>query len=268
MHEQNNFGPQQPQQQPAYPPVTPVGSWPPPPPLVMEPAAPKKRYNGLVVGLVVSGVALLACCGGLSAIVGGESETQRVSGGGVVVTTTAAPTTAAPTTAAPTTAAPTTAAPTTAAPEPTEVAPEPEPSDDDVSGKPLGTTLIHTTLDGEVEITVTRSKKYPKARKSACDSYSPGPDEGYYLVLDVKVKVVSGTGSINPLYFKFVDNDGYEASTISGAFSGCGKSLGSGNNLRAGTKRAGQLVFDVASVKGEVVYSQPFRGLSGSWKVG
>ncbi|XVU21444.1 hypothetical protein ACQPZJ_29740 [Actinoplanes sp. CA-054009] len=61
--------------------------------------------------------------------------------------------------------------------------------------------------------------------------------------------------------------DGTTANAISGAFSGCEKSsLDSDNNLRAGQKRAGQVVFDVSSAKGSVEFAPDvFASAVASW---
>lgn len=201
------------------------------------PDQPRKSRTGLIVGSVVAGVLALCCFGGGAAVLGSAGEESAKPAAAVASSKPAT---------APATSAPPSIAPATTAP-----APQPE---SDTMGLPLGTTVTATTYAGAVEITVTKSRKYPKPRKSACNDFMPDPDQGYYLVLDVKVQVVSGEGSINPLDFTFVDGDGATASGISGAFSGCGKLMDSGNHFPAGTKRSGQLMFDVPTAKGAVEY--------------
>lgn len=246
----NNPGqPFQPQQGQPYPPVTPVGSWPVPPQQPVAPVKPKGRNGKVVVGGFVGFLLLVACCGGVVSLAGGGEQPPVKRGAAATAPVQSSPAA--------------TSAPTTTEP----VEPEPSQSSEEF-GLPLGVTFTATDYDGTVEITVSKSKKYPKPRTSACKKYMADPNEGYYLVFDVKVEVIAGTGSINPLYFEFVDGDGYTASTMVGSFSGCGKWLDSGNDLRAGTKRSGQLVFDTASLSGEVTYNPVLGSPVASWKVG
>ncbi|MBO4210956.1 DUF4352 domain-containing protein, partial [Micromonospora echinofusca] len=142
----------------------------------------------------------------------------------------------------------------------------PPATDDETENMAIGDTLILTSSDGD-ELRVTVQKV--TTRKTGCRSYAPEPDNGTYLVADVTVEVVKGTGSINPLYFNFVDSSGTEENGLGGIFAGCGTALSSGVDLAAGTKRSGTVVFDVKSAKGKIVYAELLGGNArGSWKVG
>lgn len=103
---------------------------------------------------------------------------------------------------------------------------------------------------------------------AGCGAYGTDPKRGSYLVADLVVKQRKGTGAVNPLYFTFVGADGTTADSISGTFSDCGTTeLGATNALRAGSMRAGQVVFDVASPRGTVEYAPGGLGTEavGSW---
>lgn len=245
MHYQDNNNQGQPgqPQQPGQP-TGPVAGVEP-----VTAARPKGPRVKAIVGGFVGTLLVVACCGLGASVFGGGEQSAAVK---------AAPEINVPATTAP-------AATTPAAPEPTET--EPEPTQETL-GLPLGVTVTATDSNGEVEITVSQSKKYPKPRKKGCGDYPQNPDAGLYLVVDVKMEVVKGTGSINSLFFQHVDPDGYTTSTSTGIFSGCGKDLSSGNNLPKGTKRSGQMVFDLASAKGEIEFGGPLGDRLASWNVG
>jgi hypothetical protein len=141
-----------------------------------------------------------------------------------------------------------------------------EPATAETQNMAVGETLIITSNKGdELRVTVTKVT----SRAKACDDYMPAPESGKFVIATVQVKVVKGTGSVNPLYFTFVKPDGTTDNGISGAFSGCGKALASGNNLPTGSVRSGQLVFDVNPAKGQIVYEDIIGGgVLGSWKIG
>ncbi len=108
----------------------------------------------------------------------------------------------------------------------------------------VGSTL---TLDegGGVQDWTLVSAKYRKSCGGLGDA-----EKGGFLIVDVRVTQKEGTGSVNPLFFNYVSDDGTTQDSLSGAFSGCEKdSLDATNSLRAGQKRSGQVVFDVASAK-------------------
>ncbi len=126
---------------------------------------------------------------------------------------------------------------------------------------PAGDKLIINDADGTIEITVGNFR----TRNAACNEIMPGPKKGMFMIADVTAEITKGTGSINPFYFSWVAEDGTEENGIGGAFSGCGKLMTSGNNLPAGSKRSGQLIFDVKDQNGVVEYKHRFR-TAGSWK--
>lgn len=130
-----------------------------------------------------------------------------------------------------------------------------------------GTTLTLTGDDGSEQDTTIVSLK---THKGACTQFGTDPDNGSYLIAEVRVEQKKGTGSVNPLFFGFVGADGTTSNTIGGAFSGCAKNtLDSTNSLRAGSKRSGQVVFDVKSAKGTVEFTPGLgEDTVGSWKAG
>jgi hypothetical protein len=108
-----------------------------------------------------------------------------------------------------------------------------------------------------------------KVYGAGCGGYGIDPKRGSYLVADLLVQQRRGVGAVNPLYFTFVGDDGATADAISGTFSNCGRTeLGATSELRAGAKRAGQVVFDVGSPRGTVEYAPGGLGTEavGSWK--
>ena len=125
----------------------------------------------------------------------------------------------------------------------------------------VGSTL---TLDagGDVQDWTVTS---PKFRKS-CGGLSAA-EHGGFLVVDVKVTQKEGTGSVNPLFFTFVADDGTTSNSLSAAFSGCAKNnLDATNSLREGQRRAGQIAFDVAAAKGSLELTPGLGAESaGSW---
>jgi hypothetical protein len=128
-----------------------------------------------------------------------------------------------------------------------------------------GSTVTLTGDDGSVQETTIVSFKL---HKGACSQFGTAPDNGAYLVAELRVEQKKGTGSVNPLYFNFVGADGTTSDAIGGAFSGCAKNdLGSTNSLRAGAKRSGQVAFDVKSAKGTVELTPGMAADTvGSWR--
>ncbi|TDB93217.1 DUF4352 domain-containing protein, partial [Micromonospora fluostatini] len=124
-----------------------------------------------------------------------------------------------------------------------------------------GDTLVLTDDDGVLEITVTKFSSTDKA----CRSFSGPPSKGLYLIAEVEAEVTKGTSSINPIYFEWVAEDGTTTNGLAGIIAGCGDSLASGNNLPAGTKRSGVVVFNVADDDGVLEYNHRFRS-AGSWR--
>lgn len=125
-----------------------------------------------------------------------------------------------------------------------------------------GETLVVTEDDGTLEVTV----KSISTRTSACLDYGSAPTSGSYVVADVTVSVVSGTASINPLYLTWVADDGTTTDSIGGTFSGCDPALDSGNDMPSGTKRRGNVVFDVNANGGALTYENVLGTPLGSWR--
>jgi hypothetical protein len=246
---QPQYDPNQPQyaQQPFGPPSPGAPQGQPfgfPPPT----SPPGKRNTKLI--LAVIGGALALCCGGVAvvAVVAIARDDDRTAG--VSARASAA------------------AARTPAAPAPAGKTPSgPAAGDAGKFGLPTGTTLRVSGGGDTHEVTV---RSMTSTRKS-CGSFDSGPKKGYYLVADVTVRVVQGTASVNSLYFTWVGEDGTTSTSISGVLSGCAKSaLSAASDLREGQKRAGQIVFDVSSPKGELEYSVGAFGAKtvGSWTSG
>ncbi|MGR6317107.1 hypothetical protein Q2K19_07455 [Micromonospora soli] len=236
----------------AYPPPPPPGAPYPPasgpyPPAPGQPfgAPPKKSNKGLWIGLGVGAlVLLLLCCGGgIFAIYSGAKKTQDAIDSLPTPGITSGPFDDTP------------------APGEPQSTPEAGQTDGETFNMAPGDTLIINDDDGTIEITVSNFR----TKKDSCQQSMPGPKKGMFLIADVTAEVTKGTGSVNPFYFRWKGADGSEESGISGAFSGCGKLLTSGNDLPTGTKRAGQLVLDVTDKNGVVEYQHNFRP-AGSWK--
>lgn len=128
---------------------------------------------------------------------------------------------------------------------------------------PVGTTLGAEAGDGSViEAVVTKVT----TSKSGCGGTLKSQN-GTYLIADVTVTIKTGTASINPLYFEFVDTKGATETMTGGIFAGC-QSLDSGNDISAPATRTGQVVFDVANPHGEIVFNDASTHPLGSWLVG
>ena len=214
-------------------------------PLTGPPPAPAKNSKKTVVVVAVTAamLALLCCVGGIVAVVIGANRAAEEA-------VEALPTPAVTRGVGQTPGGAT--APSWA---------EPSAATGETRIMSVGETLVVDDNGGTIEITVTKFSTSTKA----CQSYGLKPDEGMYVIANVTVKVTKGTGSINPLYFQWVAADGTETNAIGGAFSGCGKSLSAGNNISAGTKRTGSVVFDVPNTKGALEYQHRFE-TAGSWK--
>ncbi|MEV4655242.1 DUF4352 domain-containing protein [Micromonospora sp. NPDC049301] len=220
------------------------GGYPPPTgpgyPLTMPPPVPTKNSKKTVVVIAVTAavLTLLCCAGGIVAVVIGANRAANE-------VTEALPTPDV----------------TRGVGQPRNASPAPAPSSGDTRNMAAGDTLVIDGDDGTIEITVT---KFSSATKP-CTSYGLKPDEGMYVIADVTVTVTSGTGSVNPLFFQWVAADGTETNAIAGAFSGCGKPMPAGNDLTAGTRRTGSVVFDVPDTNGVLEYQHEFE-TAGSWK--
>lgn len=142
-----------------------------------------------------------------------------------------------------------------------QATPTPPPANGDTRDLSPGDTLVVNSEAGTVEITVT---KFSSATKP-CKSHGLKPGEGMYVIADVTVAVTKGTVSTNPLYFQWVAADGTKTTAIGGAFSGCGKPMPAVDDLTAGTRRTGSVVFDVHDTSGALEYQDQFQ-TAGSWK--
>jgi hypothetical protein len=252
---------------PYPPPGAPGGSYPPPPtsgapypPAGQFPPAPgapyppapgqpfgppvKKSNKGLWIGLGVGALVLvLLCCGGgIFMIYNGGKKAQEA----IEQLPTSAP-----------------SADPFDTPTPTESgsAPSARPTDGETFNMKPGDTLIINDDEGTIEITVGNFR----TKTDACSEFMPAPKQGMFLIADVTAEITKGTGSINPFYFRWKGADGSSQSGISGAFSGCGKLISSGNDLPVGTKRTGQIVLDVKDKDGVIEYQHEFK-TAGSWK--
>ncbi|MEU8072536.1 hypothetical protein AB0B20_22545 [Micromonospora sp. NPDC049151] len=191
---------------------------------------------------------LLCCGGGLFAIYSGAKNDREAA---------APPPTPDITYGQPTASPPTGGTPTDA---PTGT-PQPGTTGGVASNMPAGARLTVNDAEGSIAITVGNFR----TRDAACSEVMPGPKNGMFLIADVTAEITKGTGSINPFYFTWVAADGTEENGVAGAFSGCGKLMPAGVNLPAGSKRSGQLIFDVKDRDGVVEYKHRFR-TAGSWK--
>jgi hypothetical protein len=248
--------PYDPQQPPPYTPGPPQQYSPAPqygapypqqpaPPLPPQPPKSKATKTVLITVGSLVGVVLVICLIGAIATAGDSGDKAKVKS------------------PAATQAAGKKAAKTTDATKDTDEQKQP-----DTYNVALGSTITITGDDGaRSEGTIRSVKTY----KKACNSFSPEPENGEFVVVDVLVEQTKGTGSVNPLDFTFVGADGTTANGISAAFSGCDKpSLSSTNSLHAGQKRAGKIAFDASSGKGTVEWAPGGLGADtvGSWKVG
>ncbi|MEV4118086.1 DUF4352 domain-containing protein [Micromonospora sp. NPDC049645] len=256
-HPQPPVGPQDPQQPNTQPPTRPFAATPQPPfsgaaypaaggqvdagsgyripggpgyPIIAPPPVQTNRSktSAVVVAVTAAVLTLLSCAGGIVAVVIGTNRaTTHVS------------------------EAQASASPSTS----------PTPQSDNTRTMSPGDTLVIDGDDGTVEITVT---KFSSATKP-CKSHGLKPGAGVYVIADVTVTVTRGTASTNPLYFQWVAADGTKATAIGGAFSGCGKPMPASDDLTAGTKRSGSVVFDVHDTSGALEYQYHFQ-TAGSWK--
>ncbi|SCE72146.1 hypothetical protein [Micromonospora chokoriensis] len=209
-------------------------------PLATSPPMPAQGSKKTVVAVAVSAavLTLLACAGGIVAVVMG---TKRAATGV-------------------TEAGPTPGVSREVVQPPARVPASAPPAGDTRNMSP-GDTLVIDGDEGTIEITVT---KFSTATKP-CKAYGLKPDEGMYVIADVQLTVTKGTASANPLFFNWVAADGSQANAVAGAFSGCGKPMPSADELTAGTRRTGSVVFDVHDASGVLEY-QPMFETAGSWK--
>lgn len=210
------------------------------PPPAAAPSGPRRSWLGLALGGLV--VVLVLCCGGGAALMyvfRGEFAVAEEPAGD-------APPSADP------------LRPT----RPSPSAPTPSATPATQNLKP-GQTLVVVDEDGdELQVTV----RAPRTNKG-CSEFAK-PRSGGYLVLDVTVRVSRGTGDISPFAFNFLSPDSTTTEVAGGRVTECGKDLDNARNLPAGTKRTGQLVFDVKPARGQVVFKGAGNEIAGTWKIG
>ncbi|SCG52304.1 hypothetical protein [Micromonospora humi] len=228
-----------------YPPgdAYPAGPYPPPAQPFGPPAKKSNKNVWITIGIVAAVLLLLCCGGGIFAIYSGAKKTQEAIDSLPTPGITYSDPVDAPTTGAP------------------SATPQPGTTDNETFNMPAGDKLIINDDEGTIEITVGNFR----TKDAACREFMPGPKNGMFLIADVTAEITKGTGSINPFFFTWKGSDGTEESGIGGAFSGCGKLMTSGNNLPVGSKRSGQLIFDVKDKSGVVEYEHNLR-TAGSWK--
>jgi hypothetical protein len=127
---------------------------------------------------------------------------------------------------------------------------------------PVGTSVDVTSGGDAYTIAITSATW----RDDNCEEneFLPQP-EGKLLVLDVTWEVTKGTASINPFFFEYVDSDGVTGDYS--IFDGCDPALDAGNDLPAGSKRTGKVVFEVkGKTTGTVSYGD-FTGAKASWTI-
>ncbi|GIE91784.1 DUF4352 domain-containing protein [Actinoplanes regularis] len=219
--------PMQPGWQPGQP-VAPVPAFPPPP--------GSRGRKGPAIVIVAA--AVLAICVG--AVVADDD--------------------ADPSSSAAVTPPETTVARAKAAPEKKTLEKAPETTTFDVA---VGSTI--TSRDGkDVQTATLRSVK---TFKKGCNSLDVNPEQGLYVVVDVLVTQKAGSGTVNPLDFEFVAEDGTTANALSSVFSGCAEPSLTASDLRPGQKRAGKIAFDAGMKAGAVEWSPGGFGSDtvGSW---
>jgi len=248
-----------------YPPQPPHGqqpaSWGQPPPVVSGPPAapygvpqqpyqqqpyappPPKKTSPLKVILIIAGVVVFSCVGlsVIGALAGGDDK-PAASVKGPEASTTAKD-----------------VAEKTTAPK------AEQPAADEPFDVPVGSTITATSSDGDVIEATLRSVK---SVKKGCNSLGVDPKNGLYVIVDVLVVQKSGTGSVNPLDFTFVADDGTSNDALSSVFSGCDEPSLESADLRKGQKRAGKIAFDVNSKAGSLEWAPGGLGADtvGSWK--
>lgn len=227
---------------PGQPYGVPQQPWPPPQQFYpgQAPPPPKKYSKTTLIVGAVSAVLLLAAVVGAAANAGRKAKTE--ASGATTSTAKAEP------------------ADKTEPDEPAEQA-----DDAKTFNTPVGATITVTDDGSVTEATLRSVKTFSKG----CNSLNVDPENGLYVVFDVVVQQTKGAGSVNPLNFEFVGDDGTSANSIGGAFSGCDEpSLTSTNSLRAGQKRAGKMAFDTSSKKGALEWAPGGIGSDtvGSWK--
>ncbi|MFJ6149657.1 DUF4352 domain-containing protein [Micromonospora profundi] len=211
---------------PGYPPPTGPGYPPGMPPTATGANSTK---TVLIIVVIAAVLALLCCVGGIVTMVVGANRTANETIESI--------------------------------PELGGPAPAPSSTGGPSMNMPAGNSAQIDDDRGVMKVTVT---KFSTATEP-CRTSGLKPDKGMYLIADVTVSIVEGTGTINQLYFWWIAADGTKTSAIAGVLSGCGTSLRAGTNLPAGTTHTGTIVFNVPDTNGTLEYQHRFR-TAASWK--
>jgi hypothetical protein len=200
----------------------------------------KSSNRTLVIVLVVVGALLLLCCVGvigLFAVRAYQSDAAASNNPGV-------------------------SAPTRGLPGDDETVAAPTGAN---ANLPLGKAATFTDSDGTWTVAVTARTWSDKNCGSAA-GFFPDPD-GKLLIVDVAFEVTKGTASINPFFFDYLDSAGKRGDYA--ILSGCDEPpLEADNDLPAGTKRTGKIVFDVTvGQTGVIQYENLFGDDAASWKI-
>ncbi|GIE32621.1 hypothetical protein Ait01nite_056660 [Actinoplanes italicus] len=222
---------------------------PQPAPPGWGPPAPVKQTGGNRTVLAVVGGVLALCCGGI----------------GIAALSDDTPTTSTSTNAGDTVQETEGGAQGIQQQEKAPAEKPAKPVEADTFNVPAGSKITHQDGGSTVEAVMRSVKTY----KKGCNSLDVDPENGLFVVVDVVVTQTKGKGSVNPLHFEFVAEDGTSANALSAVFSGCGEPSLASADLRAGQKRAGKIVFDVGMKAGALEWTPD--GLpgevAGSWAV-
>lgn len=118
-------------------------------------------------------------------------------------------------------------------------------------GVPVGSTITASDGGDVIEATLRSVTTF----KKGCNSLNVDPEQGMYVVAEVVVTQKKGSGSVNPLDFKFVADDGTTANALSSVFSGCDDPSLDSSDLRAGQKRSGKIAFDARMKVGQIEWA-------------
>jgi hypothetical protein len=129
----------------------------------------------------------------------------------------------------------------------------------------LGKAVMFSDDDGTWTVAVT-ARAWSEKNCGSAAGFFPDPD-GTLLIVDVAFEVTKGTASINPFFFDYIDSSGKRGDYA--ILSGCDEPpLESDNDLPAGTRRTGKVVFDVTvGQTGVIQYENLFGDDSASWKI-
>ncbi|WP_212997509.1 hypothetical protein [Winogradskya consettensis] len=119
--------------------------------------------------------------------------------------------------------------------------------------------------NSKFEITV----KAGKFRKTACDAYSPKPERGGFLMVQLKLKVLEGEPDVSEFAFRFQEPDGsWLPSAYGGSCIPPDEYSAFFRRLSAGRTYTSSILFDVPSKKGDIVFVYPLKDAAASWKMG